>query len=121
MDHANAHFIEFSMDSEESITVNSKFTHEEKEKTLGKNESLMHHKEQHQQLEYFNSLKDKMKDYDEIVLFGPTDAKSQLHNLLTKDAHFSKKIIEVKNAGKLTENQQQAFVRDHFSKKIIRF
>ncbi len=30
-------------------------------------------------------------------------------------------IIEVQDAGKMTENQQQAFVRDYFSKKIIRF
>ena len=121
MDNAKAHFIEFSMDSAESITLNSKFTHEEKQKTLGKNENLMHNKEQHQQLEYFKNLEEVIKGYDEVVLFGPTDAKSQLYNHLKKDAHFANKIIEVENAAKMTENQQQAFVRDYFSKKIIKF
>jgi stalled ribosome rescue protein Dom34 len=121
MDHASAHLIEFSMDSSESTTVSSKFTHEQKEKSLGKNENLMHNKEQHQQLEFYKSLAEALKGYDELVLFGPTDAKTELYNLLKKDAHFAKKIIEVQDAGKMTENQQQAYVRDYFSKKIIRF
>ena len=30
MDHASAHLIEFSMDSSESTTMSSKFTHEQK-------------------------------------------------------------------------------------------
>src|SRR5258705_9775770 len=95
MDHASAHLIEFSMDSSESTTVSSKFTHEQKEKSLGKNENLMHNKEQHQQLEFYKSLAEALKRYDELVIFGPTDAKTELYNLLKKDAHFAKKIIEV--------------------------
>ena len=81
----------------------------------------MHNKEQHQQLEYYKSLAEAIKGYDEVVIFGPTDAKHELYNLLKKDSHFSKMIIEVADAGKMPDNQQQAFVRDYFSKKIIRF
>ena len=121
MDHSSAHLIEFSMDSKESETLTSNFTHEQKEKTLGKNENLMHNKEQHQQAEYYKNLAESIKGYDEVVIFGPTDAKTEFHNMLKKDHHFDKIIIEVQDAGKLTENQQQAFVRDYFSKKIIRF
>jgi stalled ribosome rescue protein Dom34 len=121
MDHASAHLIEFSMDSSETKTLNSKFTHEQKEKTLGKNENLMHNKEQHQQLEYYKNLAEAIKGYDEVVIFGPTDAKHEFYNHLKKDSHFSKMIIEVEDAGKMSDNQQQAFVRDYFSKKIIRF
>jgi hypothetical protein len=121
MDHSNAHLIEFSMENLETKTLNSAFTHEEKEKTLGKNENLMHHKEQHQQTAYYKNLAEAVKGYDEVLLFGPTQAKHELYNLMKKDAHFAKTIIEVEDAGKMSENQQQAFVRDHFSKKIIRF
>jgi hypothetical protein len=121
MDHSRAHLIEFSMDSKESETLTSNFTHEEKEKTEGKNEFLMHNKEQHQQAEYYKRLAEAVKGYDELVIFGPTDARLEFYNLLKKDHHFDKIVIEVEHAGKLTDNQQQLFVRDHFTKKIIRF
>jgi hypothetical protein len=121
MDHSRARLIEFSMELSESETLTSHFTHEEKEKTEGKNEFLMHNKEQHQQAEYYKRLADAVNGYDELLIFGPTDAKLEFYNLLKKDHHFDKMIIEVENAGKLTENQQQMFVRDYFSKKIIKF
>ena len=121
MDHSSAHLIEFAMENEEIKTLNSAFTHEQKEKTWGKNENLMHNKEQHQQAAYYKGLAEAIIGYDEILLFGPTDAKHELYNLLKKDPHFAKTVIDVADAGKLTENQQQAFVRDHFSRKIIRF
>jgi hypothetical protein len=55
-----------------------------------------------------------IKDFDEVVLFGPTSAKTELFNLLRKDRNFGKIKIEVKNADKLTENQLSAFVKEHF-------
>jgi stalled ribosome rescue protein Dom34 len=121
MDHSSAHLIEFAMENEESKTLTSAFTHEQKEKTWGKNENLMHNKEQHQQAAYYKNLAEAIKGYDEVLLFGPTNAKHELYNYLKKDAHFSKTIIDVEDAGKMSENQQQAFVRNHFAKKIIRF
>jgi hypothetical protein len=121
MDHSSARLIEFSMELKESETLSSNFTHEEKEKTEGKNEFLMHNKEQHQQAEYYKRLTEAVKGFDELLIFGPTDAKLEFYNRLKKDHHFDKMIIEVENAGKLTENQQQLFVRDYFSKKIIKF
>lgn len=121
MDHSSAQLIEFSIENQESKTLSSAFTHEQKEKTWGKNENLMHNKEQHQQAAYYKSLAEAVKGYDEVVIFGPTAAKHEFYNLLKKDAHFAKTIIEVADAGKMSDNQLQAFVRDHFSKKIIRF
>jgi hypothetical protein len=121
LDHSSAHLIEFAIENEESKTLSSAFTHEQKEKTWGKNENLMHNKEQHQQAAYYKNLAEAIKGYDQILLFGPTDAKHELYNLLKKNPHFAQTIIDVEDAGKLSENQQQAFVRDHFAKKIIRF
>lgn len=46
MDHSSAHLIEFSDSSFEVETIESKFTHQEKEKSLAKGESHLHHKEQ---------------------------------------------------------------------------
>lgn len=116
MDHANAHIIEFSKEPSQTQTIASKFTHDVKEDTLSKSESLMHNKEQHEQSDYYKHLGETIKKYDEVLLFGPTDAKVELFNLLKADHHFAKTKIEVKSADKMTENEQHAFVREHFTK-----
>ena len=115
MDHATAHLMEFTVDPIETKSIESKFTHEEKEHSLGKNENLMHHKEQHEQADYYKKLGEVIRNYDHVILFGPTDAKVELFNLLKANHLFEKIKIEVEQADKMTENQQHAFVKKHFS------
>ena len=114
MDHASANLMEFTSEPIETKTVESAFTHEEKADSLGNSEHVMHNKEQQMQSAFYKKLGESIKGYNEVVLFGPTDAKQQLFNLLKADHHFDKIKIEVKSSGKMTENQQHAFVRDHF-------
>ncbi|MEO8147733.1 MAG: hypothetical protein ABI723_08865 [Bacteroidia bacterium] len=116
MDHSNAHLIEFTNDGIQENVIASKFSHDEKEFSLSKNENVMHNKEQHQQSEYYKQLGEAIRNYEEVILFGPIDAKSELFNTLKTDHRFSKIKIEVQQAGKMTENQQHAFVKEHFSK-----
>ncbi len=116
MDHSNANLIEFTTDPIETKTLHTEFTHTEKEQTLKKSEVLMHHKEQHEQAEYYKELAAVIKNYDEVLLFGPTDAKVELHNLLSADHKFNNVKVEVAQADKMTENQQHAFVKKHFSR-----
>ena len=115
MDHSNAHLTEFSSEPTGSKTIASEFTHQEKEQTLVKSEKQMHNKEQHKQSEYYKKLGEIIKNYDEVILFGPTDAKQELYNLIKTDHLFEKIKIEVKQSDKMTENQQHAFVKEHFS------
>jgi hypothetical protein len=49
-----------------------------------------------------------------VVLFGPTDAKKELLNLVKTDHLFEGIKIEVKNSDKMTEDQMHTFVRDYF-------
>jgi len=116
MDHLNAHLMEFTIDPIQTKTITSQFTHEQRENSLGKSENLMHNKEQHQQSEYYKTLGEKIRNYEWVVLFGPTDAKVELYNILKADHRFAKIKIEIKATDKLTENQQHAFVKEHFSK-----
>jgi hypothetical protein len=118
MDHLNAHLMEFSTYRMKSNTIASKFNHAEKEQTLSKSENLMHNKEQHQQAEYYRKLGDTVRNYEEVLLFGPTDAKVELLNSLKKDHRFEKIKIEIRQADKMTENEQHAFVREYFSKHL---
>jgi len=118
MDHQTAHLMEFTIDPIQTTTIDSKFTHEEKEQTLSRSENLMHIKEQHEQAAYYKELGELIREYDEVILFGPTDAKVELFNFLRKDHCFSTVQIEIEQADKMTVNQQHAFVKAHFSKKL---
>ncbi len=117
MDHASAHLIEFTNDQIEPKTIESKFTHDVKENSLhNKGESHMHVKEQQLQASYYKKLSEEIISYQSVLLFGPTNAKVELFNVLNADRRFANIKIDVQQADKMTQNQEQAFVRDYFSK-----
>ena len=116
MDHSTAHLMEYTRDSMETETVESTFTHQDREETLNRSESVMHNKEQQKQRLYYKELGEIIRKYDEVVLFGPTDAKAELFNILKEDHLFDNINIGVEDADKMTENQQHAFVKWYFSK-----
>ncbi len=116
MDHSSAHVMEFTASPIQTRIITSRVPKEEKEHNFGKNEGLMHSKEQHQDSEYYKKLGEVVKNYEEVILFGPTEAKAELLNILRADHHFEKIKIETKQTDKMTENQEHAFVRDHFSR-----
>jgi stalled ribosome rescue protein Dom34 len=107
MDHASAHMMDLATDPLETVTIETSFT---------KNENLMHNKEQHKQSEFYKKIMETIRNYDEVLLFGPTDAKAELHNIIKADHRFGKTKIEVKQAGKMSSHDQQIFVKAHFSK-----
>jgi hypothetical protein len=122
MDHSRAHLIEFITNPIIlTKTLSSDFTHQDKQNSFERSESQMHNREQHQQAQYYKRLGDVIRHYEEVILFGPTDAKVELYNLLKADHLFSKIKIEVQHADKITENQQLAFVKSHFSKHTSTF
>ncbi len=117
MDHANAFLTEFTAEPMTTTKLESAFTHEQKEASLIKSEQLSHNKEQHEQASFYKKLGEVILLHTEVLLFGPTDAKVELHNMLKADHHFDNIKIEVKNTDKMNEGEQQRFVRSHFSKK----
>ncbi len=120
MDHSSAHLMEFTTDPITTEIISSKFTHQEKEHSLSKSESLMHNKEQNQQSAYFKRLGEAIRNYEDVIIFGPTNAKSELLNLLRADHNFENIKLEIEQADKMTQNQQHAFVKDYFSRRELR-
>jgi len=118
MDHSSAHVMEFTAEPIATTVIESAFTAQTKEKSMEKSEHLMHNKEQQQQSAYFKKISTVMKMYDRVLLFGPTNAKLELYNLLQADEQFKKVSIEVLQADKMTPAQEHAFVRNHFSNKF---
>jgi stalled ribosome rescue protein Dom34 len=118
MDHAEAHLMELI---DETITKNkimTDFTSTEREESLSRSEHIMHHKEQQLQHEYYTKIAESIKEFGNVVIFGPTTAKNELYNLLKSDPHFENIRIEVKSTDKLTEHQQEAFVKHHFQYQL---
>lgn len=114
MDHSSAHVMEYNDDIKTNI-VRSGATHADREKTLQKGESMMHNREQQRQAAYYRTLGESIKNYDHVLLFGPTDARVELMNILKADSRFSKIKIETRQADKMTENQEHAFVKEYFT------
>jgi stalled ribosome rescue protein Dom34 len=117
MDHSSAHLMEFSKEAIQTKIIHSKFTFEEKQESNNKGEHVMHNKEQREQHDYYKKLGEVIKNYNGVILFGPTSAKTELYNLLKEDHRFENIKIETQKTDNMTENQQHAFVRDYFSKQ----
>ena len=114
MDHASANLMEFTRDPIDATTIDSEFTHGDKVHTMNRSENMMHNKEQHQEAEYYKKLGEAIRQYDEVLLFGPTDAKVELFNLLRVDHRFETINFYIEKTDTMTDNQQQAFVETYF-------
>lgn len=116
MDHSTAHFMEFTSNIKTNVFSNA-FDHQEKVETLKRSERKMHNKEQQEQQAFYADIIEQLKTYSEILLFGPTDAKSELLNLIKTNLSYSNIKIIVKNSDKMTEGEEHAFVKNYFSQK----
>ena len=115
MDHAHANMVEYINGTNESKLIESKFTHQQKEHDLVKSEKLMHNQEDQEQSEYYKAIANDIKNFDEVLLFGPTEAKAELHNKLNTDHRFAKIKIVVKPSDKLTITEMHNFVREYYA------
>jgi hypothetical protein len=115
MDHSTANIMELSNEKIVSETLVSTPAFPDQVQNLRMDESLMHNKEQNEQSDFYKKLSYIINDYNEVLLFGPTNAKTELFNVLNNNRQFEKIKITVQPADKMTKNQQQAFVKDFFN------
>jgi hypothetical protein len=115
MDYSNAVLMEITNETIVTSNIVSGFTHQDKVDGLHKSENLMHNKEQHGHSDYFKKIADAIRDFQEVLLFGPTNAKNELLNLIKGDHLFENIQFGVKDTDKMTDFQMQAFVRAYFN------
>ena len=116
MDHTNAYLIEFSDEEKLPSTIRLDFDKQDKDETLQRSESEMHNKQQQRQKSYYKKIAAVIRHFNDVLLFGPTEAKIELFNLLREDHLFDNIKIEVINTDKMSENQQHEFIKEHFKK-----
>lgn len=116
MDHSNAYLIEFSSEVKDTKNISSDFTFQDREETLQRSESEMHNKEQHKQTSFYKNLAAVIKNFDEVILFGPTNAKVELFNFLKENHKYDNIKIDIKNTDKMNDMEQHQFVHDYFKR-----
>ena len=114
MDHSVAHLIKLTNGSIETNTIESQPEIQADQQIVYKDESHSLNKEKGQLTAYFRKLGDLILEYDDVILFGPTEAKNELLNVLKENHLFDKIKIEVETADKMTEIQMTDFVKEHF-------
>jgi hypothetical protein len=114
MDHSIAHISEYVNGTIETKVVTRDFSYEDKKLSLAKGESLMHNKQQQYQHEYYKKLGEIIRNNDEVILFGPTDAKTELLHILRKDHLYANIKIETRQTDKMTEEDRHTFVKEYF-------
>jgi hypothetical protein len=115
MDHSRAILMEVANDKIITNYVESDATKPEKDFNVNKSEKLIHTKENHLQSEYYKKLGGIMVNFSEVIIFGPTEAKRELFNILRADHLFNDTRIDLVDSDKLSEVQMQEFVMKHFN------
>ena len=114
MDHSIAHLIKLTNGTVEENTTESQPEVQGEVQIVYKDESHSLNKEQGRLSFYYKELGDAILEYEDVILFGPTDAKNELMNVLKENHLFDKIKIEVKSADKMTETERTIFVKEYF-------
>lgn len=117
MDHSVAHLIEDNP-KEDTRSIESEFSFETHDETLRRNEDLMYHKEQLMHKCFYKNIGDEILKYDYVFLFGPNGAKKEFQNYIKSDLHFKEIKIEIESSDKISTNEQEHFVINHFESLI---
>lgn len=115
MDHSIAYLMEFTNNPFEIKTIEPEFPEGNIEMSLVKGDQLPKNIDKHILYAYYNRIGEAIKNYKQIVLFGPTDAKVELFDVLSEDYRFVKTIVEIKETDKMSVNQQHEFISKYFA------
>lgn len=63
---------------------------------------------------FFKEISDIISNYQEVLLFGPTDSKYDLWNYLKSGHKFREIKFELKNTDKMNEEEMHEFVIEYF-------
>lgn len=81
----------------------------------GASEKTRENRKRNQAHGYYEEIIENIHDADEVVIFGPGEAKDLLLNAIkAHPSHFSADLMAVLTTDKMTENQKVAYVKTFF-------
>ena len=114
MDHSIAYVMELKDNAIVENIVALETFQPDNEAEWGKNERLVQKKDQQLHTNYYKKLSEIIKSYQEVVLFGPTEAKNELLNLLKADHLFDNIKFNTILSDKMSAKQMHDFVKEYF-------
>ena len=114
MDHSTAHLIEYSSEAYQVKNINADIKGLDNQEGLQHSESILHHKENQHIKAFYKELIDVIKEFEEILIFGPTNAKTELYNLIREEHKYDHLKIEIKTTTKMSFMEAHDFIVDHF-------
>lgn len=114
MDHSVANIIELSNDKIVKKTLKIAPAYLGPLENLRLNEGHLNDKVKDHLSEFYQKLSAVIKNFDEVLLYGPTHAKTELFNQLKENIQFDRIKIDVQPAEIMTDNQQEAYVKNFF-------
>lgn len=115
MDHSTAHLIELSNGKivKKTLKITPAILGPLDNLRLNENRKLS--TPHNHQSSFYKELSYVINDYNEVLLFGPSNAKTELFNLLKNNHRFDDTKISVQSTENMTDNQQDTFVKDFFN------
>jgi hypothetical protein len=114
MNYSTAHIMEFSEKPNEIGIIESKFESKFiKEKNKGEN--YLYSLAKQCKSDYFKKIASTILEYDKVLLFGPTCAKTELFNMLCENDLFFKVEIFLEETGSLTQKQRNKYIHEYFA------
>ena len=115
MDHAHA----FLMELENELIISRNILSEWKEtpEVVNQDSHFMgsHSAERkHLQMVFYREISDIIRHYQQVVLFGPTDAKNELFNLIKDNYLFTNIKKDLIDTDKLTVAEMHDFVKEYY-------
>ena len=116
LDFTNAFLMELI--NKQIVSRNIKFESITKEIKVNqdKKDTIAQNKVKHQiPSAYLLEICDIIRNYHQVVLFGPNEAKNDLFNLLEFDHNFDDIKIENINTGTMVESQKHDFLKEYYA------
>jgi hypothetical protein len=113
MNRSIAHLMEISHEPFEVTTIESEL--EIIGDKIAVKEVLAPSKIKQLQLKYYNNIRKSIQDFYYVVIFGPTDAKRELFDILAEDESLAKVKVEIKETDEMNTQEKHEFVQKYFS------
>ena len=128
IDTSKAIIVKLENKQEDIIEVKSDIENSVYHKNMGKtgtfsgirisdNESKFDEKKKHQTASFLNNVIDKIRNDDEIYVFGPASIKTKLSQSIQKDKKLAPKLKLTETSAALTTNQIVAKVKEFYNLK----